>query len=40
MKVSNGAKVTPMTDDTLLRVWHYQKEDKYICTLKGQAIVE
>lgn len=38
MLVEAGEVVRPLTDDTQLRVWHYQNSQEYVCTLKGQAV--
>jgi len=39
-EVKSGGLVTPLTDDTELRVWHFQNSEEYVCTLKGQAILQ
>ena len=39
MLVKAGESVRPMTEDTQVRVWHYQNSQEYACTLKGQAVV-
>ena len=39
MPVKAGQRVKPLTDDTRLRVWHYQNSDEYVCLLKGEAVV-
>ena len=36
--VEAGEKVRPLTEDTQMRVWHYQNSQEYVCTLKGQAV--
>jgi len=38
--VEAGGVVRPLTDDTQLRVWHFQNSQEYVCTLKGQAVVK
>ena len=37
--VKPGGVVRPLTDDTQLRVWHYQNSEEYVCTLQGQALL-
>ena len=37
--VQADSVVRPITDDTKIRVWHYQDTQKYVCTLKGQAVL-
>jgi hypothetical protein len=39
-EVKAGGLVTPLTDDTEIRVWHFQNSEEYVCTLKGQAIIQ
>ncbi len=39
-EVPTGATVTPLSSDTQVRVWHFQNSQEYVCTLRGQAIVE
>jgi hypothetical protein len=29
-----------LTEDTQLRVWHYQNSEEYVCTLQGQALIK
>jgi len=38
--VKPGGVVRPLTDDTQLRVWHYQNSEEYVCTLQGQAVLK
>jgi len=38
--VEQGGVVRPLTDDTQLRVWHFQNSEEYVCTLKGQAVIK
>lgn len=38
--VEQGGVVRPLSDDTQLRVWHFQNSEEYVCTLKGQAVVQ
>jgi len=38
--VKQGGIVRPLTDDTQIRVWHYQNSEEYVCTLQGQAILK
>ena len=37
--VETGGVVTPLTDDTEIRVWHFQNSEEYVCTLQGQAVL-
>ncbi len=37
--VEAGESVRPLTEDTQIRVWHYQNSEEYVCTLKGQAVM-
>ena len=38
--VKPGGVVRPLTEDTQLRVWHYQNSEEYVCTLQGQAVLK
>jgi len=38
--VKAGQTITPIQDDTHLRVWHYQNSQEYVCTLQGEAIIQ
>jgi hypothetical protein len=38
--VKAGGIVRPLTEDTQLRVWHYQNSEEYVCTLQGQAVLK
>ena len=38
--VETGGVVTPLTDDTEIRVWHFQNSEEYVCTLQGQAVLK
>ena len=38
--VEQGGTVTPLTDDTQVRVWHFQNSDEYVCTLQGEAVIQ
>jgi hypothetical protein len=40
MLVKQGGIVRPLTEDTQLRVWHYQNSEEYVCTLQGQAVLK
>jgi len=37
--IEQGATVTPQTEDTEIRVWHFQNSEEYLCTLQGQAMI-
>ncbi len=39
VKVVAGSIVTPLTDDTTLRVWHYENNDKLVCVITGEASI-
>ncbi len=38
--VKQGGIVRPLTENTQLRVWHYQNSEEYVCTLQGQAVLK
>ena len=38
--VEQGGIVRPLTDDTQVRVWHFQNSEEFVCTLQGEAVVE
>lgn len=38
--VKPGGVVRPLTEDTQLRVWHFQNSEEYVCTLQGQAVLK
>ena len=39
MLIEPQSVVTPLDEDTQLRVWHFKNSDEYACTLKGKAMV-
>ncbi len=40
IKVNPKQEAKPLTEDTQIRIWHYQNGDKYICLLQGKAVLE
>lgn len=38
--VAPGTEVTPLTDDTELRIWHFQNSEQFLCTLQGKAHIK
>jgi len=38
--IKSGGVVKPMTDDTQIRIWHYQNSEEYVCLLQGKAVVK
>ncbi len=40
LKISKTSRITPLTKDTKVRVFHYSNNEKYVCVIKGRAILK
>jgi len=37
--IQAGQRVKPLSDNTRLKIWHYQNSDEYVCVVRGEAIL-
>jgi hypothetical protein len=40
MKVYENQEIENLSDDTYIRIWHYQNGDKLVCTVTGKAVIK